>query len=220
MSDLPQPPATVLIVEDNSKNVQVLGTILMDAKYRVAVAHQGSVVFDLLPKVKPDLILLDIMMPEMDGFEVCRRLKAEPATRDIPIIFLTAKTETEDIVQGFDMGAADFITKPFRAKELLARVQTHVSLMRLQQSLKKKNQELEDALVRVKTLSGLLPICSYCNKIRNAEGGWEPMEVFVQKRTAVNFSHGICPDCDPIHFPDCQDASKEGKQEPRQEPNP
>jgi PleD family two-component response regulator len=203
------PPGTILIVEDNPKNVQVLGTILMDAKYRVAVAHQGSAVFDMLPKVKPDLILLDIMMPEMDGFEVCSRLKADANYRDIPVIFLTAKTETEDIVKGFDLGGSDFITKPFRAKELLARVQTHLALQRLQQNLKRKNQELEEALSNVKTLSGLLPICSYCKKIRNATGGWEWVEVFIQNRTNANFSHGVCPDCLKEHFPEYQQPPKE-----------
>jgi DNA-binding response OmpR family regulator len=206
MNDSSQSSNTILIVEDNPKNVQVLGTILMDAKYRVAVANKGSMAFEQIPKTNPDLILLDIMMPEMDGFEICRRLKAAPVTCDIPIIFLTAKTETDDIVKGFELGAADFITKPFRAKELLARVQTHITLVRLQQSLKKRNQDLEEALASVKTLSGLLPICSYCKKIRNAIGEWERLEPFVQKRTQAHFSHSICPDCTTEHFPDCEEA--------------
>ena len=200
MTDTTQFPGTILIVEDNPKNVQVLGTILMDARYRVGVAHQGKAAFEQIPKVNPDLILLDIMMPEMDGFEVCRRLKGSPCTREIPIIFLTAKTETDDIVKGFELGAADFITKPFRAKELLARVQTHIALMRLRQSLQKKNQELEEALSSVKILSGLLPICSYCSKIRNATGDWEQVEVFIRHQTGADFSHGICPDCAQTHF--------------------
>lgn len=206
-TDINSTPATVLIVDDNTKNVQVLGTILMDSKYRVAVANQGTLVFNLLPKVNPDLILLDIMMPEMDGFEVCRRIKADPATQHIPIIFLTAKTETDDIVKGFDLGAADFITKPFRSKELVARVQTHVTLMRLQQDLKKKNQELVDALSNVKTLSGMLPICSHCKKIRNADGEWEWLEVFMHEHTNADFSHSICPDCTNTYFPDYKELT-------------
>ena len=197
-----QIPATILIVDDNAKNVQVLGTILMDANYRVAVAHRGQLVFDLIPKVKPDLILLDIMMPEMDGYEVCRRLKSDPATSEIPIMFLTAKTETDDIVLGFDLGAADFVTKPFRAKELLARAQTHITLIRLQQSLRKKNQELEDALTSVKTLSGFLPICSHCKKIRTANDEWQSIETYVRKHTDADFSHSICPECAHLYFPE------------------
>ena len=201
MTEAPPTPATILIVEDNPKNVQVLGTILMDAKYRVAVAQQGTLVFKLLPKVKPDLILLDIMMPEMDGYEVCRRLKADPESRHYPVIFLTAKTETDDIVKGFEVGGADFITKPFRAKELLARVQTHVALTRLQQSLQRKNEELEEAMAKIKTLSGLLPICAWCKKIQTDAGYWERVEVYIRDHTDADFSHGICPDCLRQHFP-------------------
>lgn len=201
MTDSPKYSPTILIVEDNQNSVKVLGTILMDAKYRVAVANEGRLVFDMLPKVQPDLILLDIMMPEMDGFEVCKRIKAIPAFRDTPIIFLTVKNDTEDIVKGFDMGAADFVTKPFRAKELLARIQTHVSLMRLQQDLKKRNIELEEALANVRTLSGLIPICSYCKKIRNTDGDWEKLESYIREHTNSDFSHGICPDCSKAHFP-------------------
>jgi PleD family two-component response regulator len=191
---------TVLVVDDNPKNVQVLGTILMDAKYRVAVANNGAMVFEVLKKLRPDLILLDIMMPEMDGYEVCRRLKADPGTHEIPIIFLTAKTETDDIVKGFDLGAADFITKPFRAKELLARVHTHYTLTNLQQNLKRKNQELEEALSNVKTLSGLLPICSFCKRIRNASGSWEYLESFIRGHTTADFTHSICPECSRSHY--------------------
>jgi response regulator RpfG family c-di-GMP phosphodiesterase len=113
---------------------------------------------------------------------------------------LTAKTETEDIVKGFDLGAADFITKPFRSKELLARVQTHNTLTRLQQNLMKKNKELEEALANVKTLSGLLPICSFCKRIRNAAGSWEFIESFIRNRTTADFTHSICPECSQEHF--------------------
>jgi len=208
MSDSSITPATVLIVDDNPKNIQVLGTILMDAKYRVAVANQGSAALNLLPKVKPDLILLDIMMPELDGFEVCRRIKAEATTGHIPVIFLTAKTETDDIVKGFELGAADFVTKPFRAKELLARVQTHIALVRLQQSLRNKNRELEEAFASVKTLSGFVPICSHCKKIRTAAGEWELVEVFIHECTGASFSHSICPECTQVHFSDYHDAMK------------
>jgi PleD family two-component response regulator len=209
----PTPSPTILIVDDNPKNVQVLGTILMDAKYRVAVAHNGKMVFDVLPKVNPSLILLDIMMPELDGFEVCRRLKSNLDYRDIPVIFLTAKTETDDIVKGFDLGAADFVTKPFRAKELLARVLTHLTLTRLQLNLKQKNQELEKALASVKTLSGLLPICSYCKRIRNAAGRWDRVEVFLHDHSSADFTHSICPECSKTHFTGFIDKDNKDKNE-------
>ena len=200
MSDTPQSAGTVLIVEDNPNNIKVLGTMLMEASYRVAVANRGSAVFELIPKVKPDLILLDIMMPEMDGYEVCRLLKASSVTQDIPIIFLSAKNETDDIVKGFDLGGADYVTKPFRSKELLARVHTQIALIRLQRTMNKKNQDLEEALANVKTLSGLLPICAWCKKIRKDDGYWQQIEAYLHDQTKVDFTHSVCPECSKKHF--------------------
>jgi class 3 adenylate cyclase/CheY-like chemotaxis protein len=118
----------ILIVDDTPKNIQVLGTLLRQEGYQINVASNGLQALNIVAKAIPDLILLDVMMPELDGFQTCRRLKQDSATRDIPIIFLTAKTETEDIVQGFEIGAVDYVTKPFNPPELLSRVHTHLSL--------------------------------------------------------------------------------------------
>ncbi len=118
----------VLIVDDAPKNIQVLGNVLSREDCQIAVATNGKQCLKMVEKVLPDLILLDIMMPEMNGFEVCESLKASTATRHIPIIFLTAKTETEDIVKGFKLGAVDYVTKPFNSSELLARVKTQLEL--------------------------------------------------------------------------------------------
>nr|WP_319266202.1 hybrid sensor histidine kinase/response regulator [uncultured Draconibacterium sp.] len=125
----------ILIVDDVPKNIQVLGTLLAKFKCELAVAMNGQQALDTVEKVKPDLILLDVMMPIMDGHETCRRLKSNEATKDIPVIFLSAKTETEDIVEGFKLGAVDYITKPFIGKELAARVRTHLTLRQTQQTL-------------------------------------------------------------------------------------
>lgn len=125
----------ILIVDDVPKNIQVLGTLLAKFKCELAVAMDGQQALDTVEKVKPDLILLDVMMPIMDGHETCRRLKSNEATKDIPVIFLSAKTETEDIVEGFKLGAVDYITKPFIGKELAARVKTHLTLRQTQQTL-------------------------------------------------------------------------------------
>jgi len=118
----------ILIVDDTQENIQVLGSMLRKEKYEINVAQNGLKAIHIAEKVDPDLILLDIMMPEMDGYEACKRLKESPLTEDIPIIFLTARSETDDIVKGFYVGAADYITKPFIAAILLARVKTHLSL--------------------------------------------------------------------------------------------
>ncbi|PWT92161.1 MAG: adenylate/guanylate cyclase domain-containing response regulator [Acidobacteria bacterium] len=121
----------ILIVDDTPANIQTLTTILKEKGFQISVATNGKQALEVLKHVHPDLILLDVMMPEMDGFEACERIKASPEWHDIPIIFLTSKTETEDIVRGFELGAVDYVGKPFNAHELLARVNTHLSMDRL-----------------------------------------------------------------------------------------
>ncbi len=128
----------ILIVEDAPANIQALSAVLREDGYLLHVATNGRQALEVLEKVRPDLILLDVMMPEMDGFETCERIKAVPAWCDIPIIFLTAKTDTGDIVRGFELGAVDYVAKPFHAHELLARVRTHLTVDRL----RKDNERL------------------------------------------------------------------------------
>jgi adenylate cyclase len=135
----------ILVVDDTPANLQALAGILKDKGYQISVATNGKQALDVLARVRPDLILLDVMMPEMDGFETCRRLKESESWRQIPIIFLTAKTDTADIVQGFELGAVDYVAKPFNAHELLARVNTHLTLDELRRSLAAKNAELARA---------------------------------------------------------------------------
>jgi class 3 adenylate cyclase len=121
-------PSRILVIEDEPANIQTLSTILKERGYQISIATNGRQALEVLERIRPDLILLDIMMPEMDGFETCRRIKAAAAWPEIPIIFLTAKTDTADIVRGFELGAVDYVAKPFNAHELLARVNTHLTL--------------------------------------------------------------------------------------------
>jgi adenylate cyclase len=121
----------ILIVDDTPANIQSLAAILKSKGYLISAATNGKQALEVLARMQPDLILLDVMMPEMDGFETCRQLKAAEQWRHIPVIFLTAKTETADIVQGFELGAVDYVAKPFNAHELLARVHTHLTMDRL-----------------------------------------------------------------------------------------
>ncbi|MCP4155218.1 MAG: hybrid sensor histidine kinase/response regulator [bacterium] len=118
----------IFIVEDIPKNVQVLCNILRKEDYRIAIATNGKQAIKMIPNVLPDLILMDVMMPEMDGFQACVHLKKDPVARGIPLIFLTAKVDATDIVKGFEIGAIDYITKPFNGSELIARVRTHLEL--------------------------------------------------------------------------------------------
>ena len=135
----------ILVVDDTPSNIQSLAATLKPAGYQVLVATNGQQALDVMAKVRPDLILLDIMMPVMDGFEACANIKANANWHDIPIIFLTAKTETADLVKGFELGAVDYVSKPFNAHELMARVHTHLTVDRLRTSVSEKNAALEKA---------------------------------------------------------------------------
>jgi adenylate cyclase len=132
----------ILVVDDTSANIQAVTAILREHGYQISVATNGRQALSVLERVRPDLILLDVLMPEMDGFEACRRIKHNPAYQDIPIIFLTSKTDATDIVRGFELGAVDYVPKPFNAYELLARVNTHLTLDRL-------NRQNEQLLLNV-----------------------------------------------------------------------
>jgi phosphoserine phosphatase RsbU/P len=140
---------TVLVVDDAPANIQIVNSILKDI-YKIRIATNGSKALELVKVTPlPDLILLDVVMPEMDGYEVCTRLKLDPETRDIPVIFLTGQTEVEDETKGFDVGAVDYIHKPFSPAVVKARVQTHLSLRGIRQQLAQQlltiQKELETA---------------------------------------------------------------------------
>ncbi|OQW93571.1 MAG: hybrid sensor histidine kinase/response regulator [Beggiatoa sp. IS2] len=134
---------TVLIVDDVPNNVRLLLTFLSRAGFEVLIAQDGKDGIETAEYAHPDLILLDVMMPGMDGFEVCRQLKSQQQTKDIPVIFMTALTETIDKMKGFQVGAEDYITKPFHHEEVLARLRTHLKLRKQAVELQKRNQELE-----------------------------------------------------------------------------
>nr|WP_320189874.1 response regulator [uncultured Desulfobacter sp.] len=166
---------SILIVDDEPKNIQLLGSILKQNGYQVEFATDGEKALDWLNNKNFDLVMLDVMMPGLNGYEVCERIKANKQMMHIPVIFLTAKTETEDIVKGFEVGGTDYITKPFRTPELLARVKTHVE---------------------IKTLRGLIPICASCKKVRDDdEGLWQKLEAYIEKYSYAHFSHGLCEEC-------------------------
>jgi DNA-binding NtrC family response regulator len=136
-------PSTVLVVDDDAASLSALFECLRRAGYRVLVAQDGSSSLERAAQAKPALILLDVMMPDIDGFETCRRLKADPATADIPVLFLTALSDTSEKVKGFEAGAVDYLTKPFQWEEVLARVRTHLRLRAAERELVETNRSLE-----------------------------------------------------------------------------
>ncbi|MEN6586756.1 MAG: response regulator [Sulfuricella sp.] len=137
----PAGPGEVLIVEDTPASLQLLSDLLTQAGYAVRQAQDGEMALLSARERPPELVLLDIRMPGIDGYEVCRRLKADPRTCDVPVVFLSAQHETEDKVQGFKLGAVDFVAKPYQPDEVLARVRTHIELRRLQTGLEQRVRE-------------------------------------------------------------------------------
>lgn len=137
----------VLIVDDNPTNIGVLLDYLSDAGLRVLVAQDGESALEQIEYARPDIILLDVMMPGIDGFETCRRLKANETSQDIPVIFMTAVSETIDKVKGFKVGAVDYITKPIQHEEVLARVKAHLTIQSLRKSLQEQNWQLQQEIV-------------------------------------------------------------------------
>ncbi len=193
---------TLLIVDDTKENLQVLNAILSDAGYRLCLFRKGSHALKSLQHGIPDLILLDICMPEMDGYELCKRIKQSPECASVPILFISALDDVSDKVKAFNIGGVDYITKPFQADEVLARIKTHLSIAHLENELKDKNRALEIALENIKTLRGLIPICSNCKKIRDDSGYWEQIESYITVHSEAEFSHSICPACVHELYPD------------------
>jgi putative two-component system response regulator len=136
----------ILVVDDTPKNIQVIATFLKTKGYEVAFATNGIKALELVAVNAFDLILLDIMMPGIDGYETCRRLKTTAKGQHIPVIFLTAKTDEESIIEGFDSGGVDYITKPFNHRELISRVQTHLKLKDYEDNLEKKVHQLTEEI--------------------------------------------------------------------------
>ncbi|EXJ16787.1 GGDEF domain-containing response regulator [Imhoffiella purpurea] len=167
---IPEPTevSTILVVDDTAGNLDLLGRILGDAGYRVRRQPSGNLAITSALASPPDLILLDIKMPDLDGFEVCLRLKQNPSTRELPIIFISALQDASDKVRAFLSGGVDYITKPFQTEEVLARVATHLRLHALQRRLEMQNRELE-RLATTDPLTGILnrrSFSTYCQHYR------------------------------------------------------
>lgn len=140
--------ASILVVDDNLTNLNILVNFLKDYGFKLLIARDGATALTRAELVKPDLILLDVMMPDLNGFEVCKRLKDKDSTRDIPIIFMTALDSIEDKVRGFEVGAVDYVTKPIQQAEVLARITTHLRLRALARQLQAYNVELEQQVAQ------------------------------------------------------------------------
>lgn len=186
----------VLVADDDAVTRRLLEATLRSWGYEVSTAADGAEALRVLEDgPSPDIALLDWVMPERDGPEVCRIIRARPQTVPVYVLLLTARAGRQNIIQGFQAGADDYITKPFDLEELRARLEVGRRIVELQDSLAERVRQLEDALARVKQLQGLVPICSYCKNIRNDKNFWQRVETYVSEHSQAQFTHGICPEC-------------------------
>ena len=186
----------ILIADDNQFYRLALKSILIEWGYDVIEAKDGNEAWEVLRAAgAPKLAILDWMMPGMDGPDVCRRVRADLPLANMYLLLVTARESRGDVIAGLDAGADDYIIKPFDPDELRARVAVGARVLGLQQKLAERVTELQAALSNVKQLRGLLPICSYCKRIRGDDQYWQQVEGYIAQHSDAQFSHGICPTC-------------------------
>jgi PleD family two-component response regulator len=191
----------ILVVDDHPATRKLIQNVLKE--YNILLASNGQEALTVLEE-NPDtaLVLLDIIMPQMNGYEVCKKIKENPATSNVAVIFLTIMGEEHDEEQGFMAGVNDYIIKPISRIRLQARIKNQLQLISQKELLNQKNQELQQALKEIKVLSGILPICSFCKKIRSDSGEWQKIESYIRNNSDANFSHSVCPECMQEHYPE------------------
>ncbi|MDK9706078.1 MAG: response regulator [Desulforhopalus sp.] len=241
----------ILIVEDSKTQAEKLRYILEKRNFRVSTAANGREAMFSMRRQLPDIVVTDIVMPEMDGYELCKHIRADDKLRKVPVILITSLAEPTDVIKGLAAGASNFITKPFDETYIVSRIEHLIAnaglrnkpetvmnikvsfsgkdylinaqplqildlllstyenayrqnreLLITQKKLTEANARLEEALASVKTLSGLIPICANCKKIRQDSGFWQQIEAYIGDHSNARFSHGICPDCAKTLYPD------------------
>jgi len=193
----------VLIADDDAVLRFALREHFERWSFEVMECVDGNAAWQAMQESTPPLLaIIDWSMPGIDGPTLCRDLREIPALAGMYVILLTANTSKEDVIAGLESGADDYITKPFDWDELRARVRIGSRIVGLQQALGVRVNELQKALASVRTLSGLLPICAYCKRIRDDRDYWKQIEHYLSEHSNARFSHGICPDCMKQHLPD------------------
>ena len=189
----------ILVAEDDAVTRRMLVVTLERLGWDVITAEDGNAAWRVFETLKgkdaPEIAVLDWMMPGIEGIEICRRLHTTPGFELVYIILVTSRGGKEDLSYGLAAGANDYIAKPFDPVELEARVRVGQRMVKLQRSLAARVTEVEAALAHVQRLQGLLPICSYCKKVRNEANYWEQVESYFTTHSDLDFTHSICPQC-------------------------
>lgn len=185
-----------LVADDDPITATALAGALRRLDLEVSVAPDGALAWQIIEGAnQPSLAIVDWMMPGVDGLELCRRIRQAPAHAHMYVLLLTARDSRADIVAGLEAGADDYLVKPFDVHELRARVHTGLRILALQKDLAEQIAMLKETIANVKQLKGLLPMCSYCKKIRNDADYWQQLETYISDHSDAEFSHGVCPTC-------------------------
>jgi DNA-binding response OmpR family regulator len=196
-------PVKILIIDDDPDVCFATSRIVKKAGYEVYEAFSGTECLQSVKVNKPDLVLLDVVLPDADGNDICRKIKDDPELIGTFIVMISAlKTSSFEQAQGLDIGADGYIARPISNRELKARIDAMVRIMRAERERDQVIAELRQALTEIKRLSGLLPICMFCKKIRDDKGYWNRLEDYIQERSEADFSHSICDECIEKHYPE------------------
>ncbi len=198
----------VLVVDDVEENVEILYSILKVQDYRIAIAFNAEETYLAVKREIPDLLLLDVMLPDESGFEIAVKLLKKYPDKNIPIIFITARAHVKDRIEGFRVGCVDYISKPYEEAEVLARVRTHVELVQIRKEQEQLIAELKETLAEVSSLRGLIPICANCKNIRDDKGYWMQVEQYISEHTEAEFTHSLCPACVEKLYPGLMDMEE------------
>jgi sigma-B regulation protein RsbU (phosphoserine phosphatase) len=185
----------ILVAEDDAATREILARQIERLGHTPLPAADGLEAWALFQREPVEIVVTDWVMPGLSGLDLCRRVRGASERSWAYVLLLTGKTEHEDVVAGLDAGADEFMSKPYHAEVLRARLHVGIRLLALERSLRDRVRDLEAALAEVKTLRGLLPICSYCKKIRTSSDAWQAVEAYVVEHSDATFSHGVCPTC-------------------------
>ena len=185
----------VLIADDDRLATTMLSRALANWGFEASVAHDGESAWAAIRDGRPQMAIVDWMMPGLEGPALCQRIRQDASTAHLYVILLTARDSRDDLVAGLRAGADDYLVKPYDHEELRARLNVGTRIVTLQERLGERVAELEVAISTVKHLQGMIPICSYCKRIRSTSDDWEPLESYISEHSEAQFSHGICPPC-------------------------
>lgn len=193
----------ILIVDDDPDVIEITTEILKLTGCRVLNAATGSEGMSSIRNNHPDIVLLDVVLPDIPGPTLCREIKSDPILKNTYVVLFSGmRTSSLDQADGLDIGADGYIARPISNRELIARINVFIRIIRAERDRDRLIEELKDALSKLKVLSGLLPICSHCKKIRDDKGYWNKIEAYIEAHSDAGFSHSICPECAKAQYPD------------------